>query len=96
MKEKITDKQIKEYFLENNYELLNQTHKSYGSYYTFKRKYEKMKTVEISISNIKRIKNTFVVIRETHYRGNINGYISTIKELSPIITFITNESTLLL
>ena len=83
---------IKNYLLDNGYNITLEEHKSYGSYYIGKKKYNKYKQeLELIISDIKSTNNIYISIKENHFRGNCNGYVDKIEDITPIVEFITRD-----
>ena len=80
---------IKEYLVNNGYTLTMEEHKSYGSYYTAKKKFKT--EIEVNISNVKGTSNIYVNIRDKHYAGNCNGHVDEIEDISPIVKFMTDD-----
>lgn len=61
---------IKDYLINNGYTITLEEHKSYGSYYSAKKKYRSEYVIELYISNIKDYKTIHVSVKENHFRGN--------------------------
>lgn len=65
--------------------------KTYGEYFTGVMKYKYYFKLEISVSAVKGNKNIYIRLSENHYRGNVNGYVSKISDVKPIIDFMTRD-----
>lgn len=83
---------IKNYLLDNGYNITLEEHKSYGSYYCGRKKYNKDgREIELIISDIKSTNNIHVSIKENHFRGRCNGYVDKIEDVSTIVEFMTRS-----
>ena len=83
---------IKNYLIDNGYNITLEEHKSYGSYYGGRKKYNKSKQeLELIISDIKSTNNIHVSIKESHFRGHCKGYVDKIEDITSIVEFMTRE-----
>jgi hypothetical protein len=84
---------IKNYLIDNGYNVIYEEHKPYGSYYCGRKKHNKRGfEIELYVTDLKSRTDLCVSIKENHFRGNCNGYVKNIEDITTIVNFITVDN----
>lgn len=62
--------------------------KPYGFYYKGFLKYRTTYKIEIYVAKTRDNRNIFVKLSDSHFKGNVNGYVENIEDIKPIIDFM--------